>query len=295
MPVSIVVEGCGRRPHLLYSFIWLLSMARPFEPGFSARQAKRFRTAFHRCCAYYGATQADVGNALNDAIENDRLRFRTLWGNFDGIKFVANAMVKSRRLTHRVARRLVIGLLLSKPAIAESDRVAAVGGTDPVPDQAESLLVELGARRLDRPAELPIFLAPRAAEKFAKWIGREAAKEVGVASTLRGRLERGLSKRLRDEAPRMVRAWSDIVLDAYRQGFESISPRELRAFIESLSQSLLREAYIYPTQLSADPEFAEFSKARPDLIFFEVSERAANRNRSLVAVRQKRTIRRRKQ
>lgn len=222
-------------------------------PGFNRKQADRFRNAFRRSCAVYGTTNADVGEAL------DGLLGRT---EGSGPKTVANAMLRDRKLTHSLARRLVVALFLSKPARHSDPEIAAA-----MLGQLVGLLNELGALRLFRPPSLPVFVATEHADELAKQLAEAATRVHGVGTRRGPAVARALGEYIRARAAAMARAWCDAVqqpalLDAARLGLA-----EAERVTESLAKAIFRESYVYQGEGPGwGPEFEVLDRERPELM-----------------------------
>jgi hypothetical protein len=167
---------------------------RPPKSGVNAesRNAERFRREFRKWRDHCGATNRDVGIALEK---------HGLCGTSDGMVCVQNALTPSRKLTHEWARRLVAGLLLSAPARRP----------DPMCDEAPlvllPLLVAMGAVRIAPPPPPAIFIPYSEIASFVAYIDREAAEEQLLGPKMRACLTKAMTVWLQNAAPRMALAW----------------------------------------------------------------------------------------
>ncbi|MHB8703423.1 MAG: hypothetical protein ACYC8W_04665 [Candidatus Tyrphobacter sp.] len=226
-----------------------MSMSRKPEDGLSQRKAERFRKAFRGYCNAYGATNADVGNALDT-----HAALRGRWAEEEAPKAVANAMLTMRKLTHRMVRRLVVALLLSEPALDSMEKLAV----DPVPDEAIDLLSELGALDRDNAPYPAAFILPRACSALARNLAESGAQAAGIRKR-RDELAKGIAKRLLDDVVPMTRAFCDAL--------EHAKAKQASTVNDSLALTLFGDAYtlsrIAPSAWG--PEFALLCRERPEL------------------------------
>ncbi len=226
--------------------------------GFSPREAGRFRRAFREWCDFYGATNSDVGKALNDT-EELRPKPKGKAPDGDGQRAVANAMVKSRPLTHRAAIRVLVALLISEPAVDAANKLAKVSVPDPVPDKARNLLVELGALDLNRPANPPVFVLPRGINALARNLADGAAEAAGIRKG-RDALAKGIAKRLRRDAPLMARDFCD-TLEQHGGTFG----KRANPLIDRIAFELFGNDYVSARAIpSWGPAFEVLHRKRPE-------------------------------
>jgi hypothetical protein len=235
-----------------------------FEPVFTSRQAERCRRAFRGWRSFFRATNAKVGEALD---AHPALRGR--WSEGEGPKAVANSMVTGRKLTHRMARRLIVGLLLTDAARG-SERAPGkelarclFDVERKVLGDATALLVELGALPGERMYAVPAFVPPDAIAPLARDLAADASRIVGIGARTRDRLRRAMCASLRSSAPAMARAWCDGVQTKLMQN------AEMTHLIEDLAEATFGTDYIHPAQMPAwGPEFAVLDRERPLLMQF---------------------------
>ncbi|MHB1549593.1 MAG: hypothetical protein ACYCX6_00130 [Vulcanimicrobiaceae bacterium] len=220
-------------------------MGRPGRPaslGFTAAQAARFRRLFRNQRALVGASNRDIGRAIN--------KFR-IAGKADGLTVLQNALSPARKLTHRAARIIVAGLFLG-------DSVRTTGFFEIKRRQfALSTLggALYGDRAWDPHPAIPAFIPLDAVDSLAARLadGRPALRKI-------------LSQRLRAEAPAMGRAWCERVR---RTPIAGTTPRILEFIqrIEGLVRAEFSVSNVEPPELmfSLGPEFGILHRERPDL------------------------------
>jgi len=210
---------------------------RPASPGFTAAQAARFRRIFRNQCAFIGASNMDVGNAVDEF---------GLAGKADGLTLLQNALSSTRKLTHRVARIIVAGLFLG-----DSGRRAERF------EKQKFALTTLGGalyayRAWDPHPAIPAFIPLEAVDRLAAHLafGRPALRKI-------------VSERLRTDAPAMGQAWCERVR---RTPIPGTTPRILE-FIELIEGLVRAEFAIEPPELmfSLGREFDILHRERPDL------------------------------
>jgi len=237
---------------------------RPTEPGFTAKQASSFRKAFRAWCDFYSSTNEDIGKAL-DVHENLRGR----WSEGAGPKAVANAMLKTRKLTHTTARRLLVGLFLSEPARrsespsrSNQERSFRFKNEHSGFCELVGLLIKFGALPLTRLPALRAFIPPVEINRLANDLSAEAVAHVpGISAKMQATLARVLRRYLNLNAPAMASAWCE---DVERTSLVRIAGAEI--LIAVLARAAFGKAYVYPSQAPWwGPEFDLLSRERPKL------------------------------
>jgi hypothetical protein len=257
-------------------------MSRRVESGFNQNQAARFRKEFRRWCDAYGATNDAVGQGL-DALDERDDEADAASAKVAGTKEVANAMMTARKLTHRQARRLVVGLFLSESGRQSELRAKVLKKKDDQRARAISdaalacfereraglgelvgLLAKFRALRLARAPELPVFVAPEHVDKLANRLAEAAMRVVGKRNRLAVASE--LGKCLRESAPAMARAWCDATRQPELLRAARLGLTEAGRVTENLTKAIFREAYIYQGEVpSLSPEFDVLDRERPEL------------------------------
>ncbi len=260
-------------------------MTRPVEPGFTASQARVFREKFRACREALRATNADIGTALDKYAAKHA---KALGGRGDGTRAVTSALARARvKLTHRTARRLVVGLFLSEPARQSEHEPKCFkrekGGFNELAD----LLYGFGAWR-DARRELPVFIPLDVADKFAEWLAAAAVEHGnGIGDGKRAVLARALRQSLRAQAPLMARSWCDVALKtrvARKPGAPDV--------IEGLAQIGFGDRSIPPGRESSSfgPELAVLHRERPELTQGMILPQTSGEDRKRMADALKKTI-----
>jgi hypothetical protein len=228
-------------------------MPRRKEPGFTQKQAARFRSEFRRLCRAYSVTNDAVGEGI-DILDGN--------ANSSGAKEVANAMTAARKITYRVARRLVAGLFISKPLKRIDVNEAAAGLGDIV-----GLLARFGAVSLERSSHLPIFISQDKADGLAERLSGAALAVRGINKNNRATLARALAAYLRENAPDMARAWCDATQQGEVLAAARLDFAEVQRVTESLAKVIFRERYVYQSEgPSWGPEFGTLARECPELM-----------------------------
>jgi hypothetical protein len=222
---------------------------RPPKSGVEAesRKAARFRREFRKWRDRCGATNRDVGIALEK---------HGLCGTSDGMICVQNALTPSRKLTHEWARRLVVGLLLSTPGRSRDAM------TDETPGALLSLLVAVGAVRTEPPALPAVFIPPSEIASLVAYFGREAAKGKVLGPKMRGCLTKAMTVWLQDAAPQMARAW----VNATHKALGGTYSNE-RRLLDRIAGNAFGTDYFDAFGPQQEPELELLYSKRPDLIF----------------------------
>lgn len=236
-------------------------MSRLPEPALTDEQARLFRKKFRDWRKFYGATNENIGAAI-DRYSDD------LGARGDGTRAVTSALAGSRtRLTHRAVRRLFVALLLSRPARAWWKKLHRMDGLlcDPIYEGGMSLLSYLGAISFVRPPAVPVFLPLAAVDELARKCTFALFRRSRLGTEVKERKARLLARALREEAPEMTRAWCDAAQKSIRTSRESFY-LHLRAYIEALAQEAMGLSYIGPAQAPPmDRELVLLDRVRPSL------------------------------
>lgn len=213
-------------------------LGRPKSPGFTVAQADSFRRIFSNQRASLRVPNKAISQAIDDF---------EIGSNADSCSLLQNAFAAKRRLTHRVARIIVAGLILADG--------------DPIPARVEKQKLALTAlggalyayRAWDPDPAVAAFIPFEAIESLADNLsaGRPAARRLII-------------QKLRAEVPAMGRAWCERMR---RTPIKGATPRILE--LVSLMEGMVRSEItaFYPESPASSfylgPEFDILHRERP--------------------------------
>jgi len=265
--------------------------------GFSDKDGARFRDKFRLWREELGATNADIGAALD---AHEELRGRGAEGT--GARVVVNALNGSHRLTHEKARRLVVALFLTGSARISERKI-----DEESPEQCKErarhqrheytgyrelvgLLITLKAILVGKSPALPVFIGPTSVEALAQELSAFIVDNpTGIRKPRQAAIRSALHSFFREKGRQMARAWTDRALQlppvrawptvlaeakiTHNEAQAQSQWREAKAgeLIEDIYRAEFGDRYIYPSEIASfGPEFELLERKRPALTGLEL-------------------------